>query len=71
MLLDKRNRNKFYDFYQDHGHTTDECLTLKEQIAMLLKKDQLSEFLEKDGDHRREDTRCDDQQVIMRHLNSG
>ena len=57
MSLDKRDRNKFCDFHQDHGHTTDECLTLNGQIATLLKKDQLLEFLEKDEDHRIEDAR--------------
>ena len=39
ISLDKRDRNKLCDFHQDYGHTTDECLTLKRQIAMLLKKD--------------------------------
>ena len=57
ILLDKRDRNKFCDFHQDHGHTTDECLALKGQIAMLIKKDQLLEFLEKDRDHKREEIR--------------
>ena len=57
ILLDKRDRNKFCDFHRDHGHTTDECLTLKGQIAMLLKNDQLLEFLEKDRQRRREETR--------------
>ena len=57
MSPDKHDRNKFCDFHQDHGYTTDECLTLKGQIAMLIKKDQLLQFLEKDGDHRRDETR--------------
>ena len=57
MSPDKYYRNKFCDFHQDHGHTTNECLTLKGQFDMLLKKGQLLEFLEKDGDHRREDAR--------------
>ena len=39
MSPDKHDRNKFCDFYQNHRHTTDEYLTLKGQIAMLLKKD--------------------------------
>ena len=39
MSPDKHDRNKFCDFHQDHGHTTNECLTLKRQRAILIKKD--------------------------------
>ena len=57
MSLEKRNRNKFCDFHQDYRHTTDECFTLKRQIAVLIKTNQLLEFLEKDGNQRREEAR--------------
>ena len=52
---EQRDKNKFYDFHQEHGHTTDECLTLKGKIAMLIKNDQLLEFLENDEECKRED----------------
>ena len=39
MSPDKRGMNKFCDLHQDHGHTTDECITLKGQISTLIKKD--------------------------------
>ena len=38
MSPEKRKRNKFYDFHQDHGHTTNECITLKGQIILLIEK---------------------------------
>ena len=53
---EKRDREKFYEFHQDHRHITDECLTLKGHIAMMLKKDQLFEFLEKDTNRKREES---------------
>ena len=31
----KRNKSKYCCFYQDHGHDTDECYDLKEQIEAL------------------------------------
>ena len=57
MSPEKGDLKRFCDFHQDHGHTADECLTLKWQIALLIKKNQLLEFLEKDRDHQREEMR--------------
>nr|GFC32778.1 hypothetical protein [Tanacetum cinerariifolium] len=31
-LVEKRNGNKFCDFHNDKGHSTDECMQLKKQI---------------------------------------
>ncbi|GKD74185.1 hypothetical protein Tco_1332467, partial [Tanacetum coccineum] len=34
-LVEKRISNKFYDFHNDKGHSTDECMQLKKQIKEL------------------------------------
>ena len=34
----KRNRNKYCRFYRDHGHDTDKCFDLKQQIEISLDK---------------------------------
>ena len=33
----KRNKSKYCRFHQDHGHDTDECYNLKQQIAVFIK----------------------------------
>ncbi|GKE16874.1 reverse transcriptase domain-containing protein, partial [Tanacetum coccineum] len=33
--VEKRSSNKFYDFHNDKGHSTDECIQLKKQIQEL------------------------------------
>ncbi|GFZ08714.1 hypothetical protein Acr_20g0005220 [Actinidia rufa] len=34
----KRNMNKYCEFHWDHGHNTEDCFQLKEQIADLIKR---------------------------------
>ncbi|GFY99208.1 hypothetical protein Acr_13g0006090 [Actinidia rufa] len=41
----KRNRNKYCEFLQDHGHNTEDCFQLKEQIADLIKKGYLRKYV--------------------------
>ncbi|GFZ10804.1 hypothetical protein Acr_22g0002020 [Actinidia rufa] len=41
----KRNRNKYCEFYRDHGHNTDDCFQLKEQIADLIKRGYLRKYV--------------------------
>nr|GEZ36804.1 hypothetical protein [Tanacetum cinerariifolium] len=43
--VEKRNSNKFYDFYNDKGHSTDECMQLKKQIEELVREGKLSHLI--------------------------
>ena len=42
---DKRNRNKYCRFHGDHGHDTNECYDLKQQIENLIRQGKLRNFL--------------------------
>ncbi|GJX68448.1 reverse transcriptase domain-containing protein [Tanacetum coccineum] len=44
-LADKRSSNKFCEFHNDKGHSTDECMQLKKQIKELVKSGKLSHFI--------------------------
>ena len=44
----KRNRNKYCRFHRNHGHDTDECFDLKQQIENLFRQGKLRNFLERD-----------------------
>ncbi|GFZ09950.1 hypothetical protein Acr_21g0005490 [Actinidia rufa] len=41
----KRNRNKYCEFHQDHGHNTEDCFQLKEQIFDLIKRGYLRKYV--------------------------
>ncbi|XP_030924541.1 uncharacterized protein LOC115951488 [Quercus lobata] len=45
----KRNKNKYCRFHRDHGHDTDECYDLKQQIENLIRQGKLKHFV---GRHR-------------------
>ena len=44
----KCNRNKYCCFHNDHGHDTDECFDLKQQIENLIRQGKLRNFLRRD-----------------------
>ena len=44
----KRNKNKYCRFHRDHGHDTDECYDLKQQIENLIRQGKLRHFVGKD-----------------------
>ena len=51
----KRNRNKYCRFHKDHGHDTDVCFDLEQQIENLIRQGKLRNFLgqEIEGEDRR------------------
>ena len=48
----KCNKNKYCHFHRDHGHDTDECYNLKQQIENLIRQGKLRNF--PGGDHKDE-----------------
>ncbi|XP_052203187.1 uncharacterized protein LOC127808657 [Diospyros lotus] len=47
---DKRNRSKYCRFHRDHGHDTEECHQLKEEIQELINRGFLRSYVAKTGD---------------------
>nr|GFD15241.1 reverse transcriptase domain-containing protein [Tanacetum cinerariifolium] len=43
--VEKRSSNKFCDFHNDKGHSTDECMQLKKQIEELVRAGNLSHLI--------------------------
>ncbi|GJW44181.1 reverse transcriptase domain-containing protein [Tanacetum coccineum] len=43
--VEKRSSNKFCDFHNDKGHSTDECMRLKKQIEELVRAGKLSHLI--------------------------
>ncbi|XP_023878646.1 uncharacterized protein LOC111991099 [Quercus suber] len=48
----KRDPKKYCRFYKDHGHYTDECRDLKEQIEELIQRGKLQKFVKRDHQSR-------------------
>ena len=42
---EKRNRRKYCRFHKDHGHDTDECIQLKDEIEALIRRGRLARFV--------------------------
>ncbi|KAJ9557837.1 hypothetical protein OSB04_012451 [Centaurea solstitialis] len=40
-----KDQNRWCDFHEDHGHTTDECISLKKEISYLKSKGHLKDFI--------------------------
>ena len=45
----KRSRDKYWRFHQDHRHDTSECYGLKQQIEALIRQGKLQKFIGKEG----------------------
>jgi len=48
----KRDSKKYCRFHKVHGHYTDECRDLKEQIEELIQRGKLQKFVKKDHQSR-------------------
>jgi hypothetical protein len=48
-LLDKRSVNKYYEYHRDHGHDTEDCISLKIEIKRLIKAGKLARFIADQG----------------------
>ena len=42
---EKRNQRKYCRFHKDHGHDTDECIKLKDEIEALIRRGRLARFV--------------------------
>nr|GEV92431.1 hypothetical protein [Tanacetum cinerariifolium] len=45
LAVEKRSSNKFYDFHNDKGHSTDECMQLIKHIEELVRAGKLSHLI--------------------------
>ncbi|GKB80479.1 reverse transcriptase domain-containing protein, partial [Tanacetum coccineum] len=43
--VEKRDPNKYCEFYADTGHSTDECMQVRKQIDEMIKSGKLSQFI--------------------------
>ena len=41
----KRNQNKYCQFHKDIGHTTEECITLKDEIEKIIRLGYLQDYI--------------------------
>ena len=46
-LAERRDKNKYCRFHQDHGHRTDECRHLKDQVETLIRQRKLQKSVRK------------------------
>ena len=46
--LNRRSKDKYCRFHQDHGHDTADCYDLKPQIEALIKQGKLQRFIRKE-----------------------
>ena len=42
-----RDKRKYYRFHKDHGHYTEDCRDLKEQIEELIRKGKLQQYVKR------------------------
>ncbi|XP_058087481.1 uncharacterized protein LOC131234562 [Magnolia sinica] len=52
---DQRDKRKYCCFHRDHGHNTNNCVNLKDEIETLIRKSHLRRYIKEDKSTRRED----------------
>jgi hypothetical protein len=50
--LTKHSNQKYCEYHRDHGHWTEECLSLKKEIEMFIRQGKLKEFVAQNKDVR-------------------
>ena len=53
----KRSKDLYCRFHCDHGHTTEDCYALKEQIKALIRQEKLRKFVRRDNQEARPEPR--------------
>ena len=51
-LVERRDKSKYCRFHQDHGHCTDECRHLKDQVETLIRQGKLQKYVKKMDPYR-------------------
>ena len=54
-LLEKKNQNKYCRYHRDVGNTTEECITLKNEIEKLIREEYLQSYVRNGGTKPLED----------------
>ncbi|GAV59530.1 LOW QUALITY PROTEIN: hypothetical protein CFOL_v3_03061, partial [Cephalotus follicularis] len=72
---DKRDSNEYCRYHRDHGHDTEECMHLKNQIEDLIRKGHLKKYVDRDAPQgrreRREEALQQEAEQQPRGLNTG
>ena len=50
--VERRDKNKYYRFHQDHEYHTNECRHLKDQVETLIQQGKLQKYVKKTEPHR-------------------
>ena len=53
----KRSKDLYCRFHRDHGHTTEDCFALKQQIEALIRQGKLGKFVRQDKPEARTESR--------------
>ena len=57
MHLGKHNPNKFCLYHRDHGHDTEECIQLRDEIEELIRRGRLDRFIRRRPEGREDRSR--------------
>ena len=64
--LNVRDRRNYCRFHKDHGHYTEDCRDLKEQIEELIRKGKLQKFVKKGDSSKSKDDKKGQHEALRR-----